>query len=64
MDQGFREFDCLVRTATLARMRAAVALAHRIYVMHDHRITGRLENSHDYTAVGRAVMRLVHESAA
>jgi ribose transport system ATP-binding protein len=45
-------------------LREVVALANRIYVMNDHRITGRLENSHDYTAVSQAVMRLVHASPA
>jgi ribose transport system ATP-binding protein len=45
-------------------LREVVALSDRIYVMNDHRITGRLENSHDYTAVSQAVMRLVHASPA
>ncbi|GAA2009321.1 sugar ABC transporter ATP-binding protein [Nocardioides kribbensis] len=41
-----------------------VALADRVAVMHERRLTGEVENSHDYAAMSGRIIRLVHGEQA
>jgi ribose transport system ATP-binding protein len=41
-------------------MPELIALADRIVVMHAYRVAGELANSHDYPAMSRAIMGLIH----
>lgn len=41
-----------------------VTLADRILVMHERRIVGEVDNTHQYTAVSQRVIRLVHGQPA
>ncbi|MGB3764803.1 MAG: sugar ABC transporter ATP-binding protein, partial [Ornithinimicrobium sp.] len=41
-----------------------VALAERVAVMHERRITGEVENTHDYSTMSGQIIRLVHGNQA
>ncbi len=51
----------LLITSDLPEM---VTLADRILVMHERRIVGEVDNTHQYTAVSQRVIRLVHGEPA
>ncbi|MDX6470851.1 MAG: ribose transport system ATP-binding protein [Gaiellaceae bacterium] len=45
-------------------LREMVALADRIAVMRDHRITGEITNDRNYPTMSQAVIRLIHSEVA